>query len=106
MAKLQKKRRVASKKQTAGARRPAKASKPRAAARIPTRRRESTPPPPAATVETPSCEQEEAYTETLVATGQAARLDASGKLPAGATHKLVDVGDGKVKAVRRRFSIA
>ena len=48
----------------------------------------------------------DAFTESLIVTGQAARLDKEGKLPAGATHKIVEDKDGKVKAVRRRFSIA
>ena len=61
----------------------------------------------------PVCEEgdkdeaaEKAFTESLIATGQAAKPDAQGKLPAGATHEIVE-SDAKngPKAVRRRFSI-
>ena len=43
--------------------------------------------------------------ETVIATGEAARLDEKGKLPAGATHKIVEDGAGNVTVVRRRFSM-
>jgi len=33
-------------------------------------------------------------------------LDAEGRLPAGATHKLVEDEAGQPKALRRRFSIS
>ena len=56
-------------------------------------------------VEQPSPEQERAYVDTLIQNGQAARLTKDGKLPAGATHKIIEE-DGQVKVVRRRFSIA
>jgi hypothetical protein len=56
-------------------------------------------------VQRPSAREEAAFTETLIETGQAACLDEEGKLPRGATHKLVEDEGGKVKAVRRRFSI-
>ena len=46
-----------------------------------------------------------AFVESLVATGQAARLDKDGKLPAGATHKIVEDEAGNVTVVRRRFSV-
>ena len=61
--------------------------------------------PTSATVEPPACDDEAAFVESLVATGQAARLDKDGKLPAGATHKIVEDEAGNVKVVRRRFSI-
>ena len=48
----------------------------------------------------------DAYTEALIESGEAAPVDESGKLPAGATHKIVPDKDGTVKVVRRRFSIA
>ena len=53
----------------------------------------------------PACDDEAAFVESLVATGQAARLDKEGKLPAGATHKIVEDEAGNVKVVRRRFSM-
>ena len=62
-------------------------------------RRRSTP------VEKPSSTHEAAYIETLIATGEAAPLTKGGKLPAGATHVIVEDEQGHVKAVRRRFSI-
>lgn len=46
----------------------------------------------------------EAYLETVIATGEAACTDATGKLPPGATHQIVADEAGGVKAVRRRFS--
>ena len=52
-----------------------------------------------------ACDDEAAFVETLVATGEAARLDQHGRLPAGATHKIVEDESGNVKVVRRRFSI-
>ena len=61
--------------------------------------------PRAAASTRPECE-DEAFTETLIATGQASRLGKDGKLPAGATHKIVEDEAGNVKTVRRRFSIA
>jgi hypothetical protein len=57
-------------------------------------------------VEQPSPEHEKAYVETLIQSGQAAHLTKDGKLPPGATHKIVDTENGEVKVVRRRFSIA
>lgn len=53
----------------------------------------------------PACDDEAAFIETLVASGEAARLDQHGRLPAGATHKIVEDEAGNVKVVRRRFSI-
>jgi hypothetical protein len=61
----------------------------------------------------PKCEEaekdeaaEKAFTESLIATGQAAKPDAKGKLPAGATHEIVESDDKDgPKVVRRRFSI-
>ena len=54
----------------------------------------------------PTREDQAAYLETVIATGEAARLDRDGKLPAGATHKIVEDEGGDVKVVRRRFSIS
>ncbi len=56
-------------------------------------------------VEKPSSKHEAAYIETLIETGEAAPLTKDGKLPAGATHVIVEDEQGHVKAVRRRFSI-
>jgi hypothetical protein len=53
----------------------------------------------------PTPKDEAAYVETVIATGEAARLDENGKLPAGATHKIVEDEAGNVKVVRRRFSM-
>lgn len=47
---------------------------------------------------------EDAFTRSLVAHGQAAKANADGQLPAGATHELVKDDKGRIKAVRRRFS--
>jgi hypothetical protein len=55
--------------------------------------------------EQPSPTDQAAYVETLIETGQAAPLTADGKLPAGATHAIVEDDQGKVTVVRRRFSI-
>lgn len=48
---------------------------------------------------------EAAYLEMLVKTGQAVSAG-RGALPPGATHVLVPDDQGKVKAVRRRYSIS
>jgi hypothetical protein len=56
-------------------------------------------------VEAASPEDEAAFTEALIQSGEAACLDQNGKLPAGATHKIVEDEAGKTKAVRRRFSV-
>ena len=48
---------------------------------------------------------EAAYLEMLVKTGQAVPAG-RGALPPGATHVLVPDDQGKVKAVRRRYSIS
>ena len=55
--------------------------------------------------ERPSLEDEAAFSETLIASGEAARPDANGKLPPGATHEIVEDQAGNVKVVRRRFSV-
>lgn len=49
--------------------------------------------------------EEAAFTEALIASGQAAPLDKNGKLPRGATHKIVEDQEGNITVVRRRFSI-
>jgi hypothetical protein len=61
--------------------------------------------PTSAAPEQQACDDESAFVETLIATGEAARLDEQGRLPAGATHKIVEDEAGNVKVVRRRFSI-
>jgi hypothetical protein len=48
--------------------------------------------------------EEESFTRSLVRHGQAARRGADGRLPPGATHELVDDGEGPARVVRRRFS--
>jgi hypothetical protein len=48
--------------------------------------------------------EEEAFTRSLIAHGQAAKAGPDGKLPAGATHELVEDDKGEPKLVRRRFS--
>jgi hypothetical protein len=55
--------------------------------------------------ERPSPEEEAAFSEALIASGEAARPDANGKLPRGATHEIVEDESGNVKVVRRRFSV-
>ena len=60
---------------------------------------------PKAKAAQPTPKDEAAYVETVIATGEAARLDENGKLPAGATHKIVEDEAGNVKVVRRRFSM-
>ena len=55
--------------------------------------------------ERPSPEEEAAFSETLIATGEAARPDAQGRLPRGATHEIVEDEAGNVRVVRRRFSV-
>jgi len=47
---------------------------------------------------------ERAFLAGLIARGEAARPDANGNLPAGATHELIEDDQGRVTARRRRFS--
>jgi len=47
---------------------------------------------------------ERAFVAGLIARGEAARPDAEGNLPPGATHELVEDGDGQVTVRRRRFT--
>ncbi len=47
---------------------------------------------------------ERAYVAGLIARGEAARPDAQGNLPAGATHALVEDETGRTIAQRHRFS--
>ena len=47
---------------------------------------------------------ERAFVAGLIARGEAAEPDEDGKLPAGATHELVEDDEGRVTARRRRFS--
>ncbi len=49
-------------------------------------------------------EAERAYVAGLIARGEAAPLDEHGRLPAGATHELVEGDDGRLSARRKRFS--
>ena len=53
----------------------------------------------------PAAKDEAAFVEAVIASGEAARLDEQGRLPAGATHKIVEDEAGTVKVVRRRFSM-
>jgi hypothetical protein len=78
-------------------------SKPAAKKKSKTRAAPAGPTSPAS--EQQACDDEAAFVETLIATGEAARLDQQGRLPAGATHKIVEDEAGNVKVVRRRFSI-
>jgi hypothetical protein len=64
------------------------------------------PPPPRATVEPVSAAEQAAYIETVIKSGEAASLDEGGKLPPGATHRMVEDEAGKLKVARRRFSIS
>jgi hypothetical protein len=52
----------------------------------------------------PSTPDEDAFTRSLIAHGQAAKARPDGSLPPGATHELVEDEHGKLRAVRRRFS--
>ncbi len=47
---------------------------------------------------------ERAFVAGLIARGEAAPPDEQGNLPAGATHELVEDGQGRLIARRRRFS--
>ena len=56
--------------------------------------------------ERPSVQDEEAaFNEALIASGDAARPDEDGKLPPGATPEIVEDQAGNVRVVRRRFSV-
>ncbi len=49
--------------------------------------------------------QSEAFVRGLVARGEAARLDSSGKLPPGATHEIIgETEKGLPVVIRRRFA--
>ena len=93
-----KKTRAASKSGAARKRRAAKKSGRRSSRKVASRP-QSTPPK-----ESPQDDQA-AYVETLIATGQATPLTSEGKLPPGATHEIIEDDQGQVKVVRRRFSI-
>lgn len=47
---------------------------------------------------------EQAFIAGLIARGEAAPPDEHGKLPAGATHELIEDDDGTTTVRRRRFS--
>ena len=49
--------------------------------------------------------EEDAFAESLLAHGQAAKRKADGTLPRGATHEITVTKNGEKKIVRRRFSI-
>lgn len=49
--------------------------------------------------------ERDAFVESLIAHGQAAKPRADGTLPPGATHEITEGKDGEVKVVRRRFSL-
>jgi len=59
---------------------------------------------PRATTRSAPSADEKVLTDSLLAHGQAAKLGRDGKLPPGATHELIEDENGKVRAVRRRFS--
>jgi hypothetical protein len=77
------------------------------------RKRRPAPPKPKPASNAPPCEEgekdaaaEKAFIESLIATGEAAKPNAKGKLPAGATHEIVESKDkDEPKVVRRRFSM-
>jgi hypothetical protein len=79
---------------------------PKPAKRRPAVRKSQSAPKRKAKTARPAQRDEAAFVETVIATGEAARLDEHGRLPAGATHKIVEDEAGNVKVVRRRFSIA
>jgi hypothetical protein len=54
---------------------------------------------------TKDTKEREAFVDSLIAHGQAAKPRADGTLPPGATHEIVEGKDGEVKVVRRRFSL-
>lgn len=106
MAKPSKKRRSVSKsKAVKGSAMKKKAARKRTAGKK-AAKKATRAPRPSTTVERPSPEVEAAFTRALIESGEAARLDEEGKLPAGATHKLVEDEKGHLRAVRRRFSIS
>ena len=49
--------------------------------------------------------EKDAFEDSLLAHGQAARRRADGTLPPGATHEITVGENGETKIVRRRFSI-
>jgi hypothetical protein len=65
----------------------------------------TTAPPQSSALEQRVQDDQVAYVETLIQTGQAAPLTSEGKLPEGATHEIIQDDDGQVTVVRRRFSI-
>ena len=75
-----------------------KARRKEQAARKRVHQRKSEPP------QRPKNTDEEAFTQSLVTHGQAAKRNADGTLPPGVTHELIEDEDGNVKVVRRRFS--
>ena len=79
----------------------AKKSAKRARTTKPKKRAVARRPPPAGASERT---EKQAFSDTLIATGQAACPDAEGKLPPGATHAIVPDERGKPTVVRRRFS--
>ena len=48
---------------------------------------------------------EDAFVESLIEHGQAAKPGPDGTLPPGATHEITEGKDGERKVVRRRFSL-
>lgn len=57
------------------------------------------------TKETKETKERDAFVDSLIKHGQAAKPRADGTLPPGATHEITEGKDGEVKVVRRRFSI-
>jgi hypothetical protein len=47
---------------------------------------------------------EQAFIDSLIAQGQAAKRRPDGSLPPGATHELIEEETGERRVVRRRFS--
>jgi hypothetical protein len=106
MAKSSKKRRAVSKRKAVKGKAMKKNAAKKEAAKKEAAKKVTRAPRPSTTVERPSPEEEAAFTRALIESGEAARLDEECKLPAGATHKLVEDEAGHLRAVRRRFSIS
>ena len=102
MSRTRKTRPAASKRKVA----PAKRARKSAARKRTAKPRTAPVPRQPSRNERPSTQDEAAFVEALIESGQAARVDDEGKLPPGATHRIVEDEAGNVKVVRRRFSIA
>ena len=105
MPKSPAKSRASGKRKATASRKATKSKRPRSArsaSRSSTPRVSAAPPP--VPVDPPSAKEQELFMETLIDNGQAAR-PGEGKLR-GVTHSIVEDDTGKLKVVRRRFSIS